>query len=66
MKNNILFRFTLEDLKTHRKDTLIALITLTIIALICTLMTAFIPLFANQSIADFLIQPGTYDYYSYH
>lgn len=66
MKNNILFRFTLEDLKTHRKDTLIALITLTIIALICTLMTAFIPLFANQSIADFRIQHGTYDYYSYH
>lgn len=66
MRNNILNHFALNDLKNHKKDTLITFIIITFIAIGCILLTSFTPIFGNSRIFEFQKQNGTFDYISYN
>lgn len=62
MKNNILHRFAINDLKKHKRDSMITMITIFFIALIIMIVTLCTPLFTNQSIINYEKQHGTAQY----
>ena len=58
MKNNILYRFSINDLKIHKKDTLVISFTVFIISCIVMMMTLLTPLIHLQTQKE----NGTYNY----
>lgn len=62
MTNNILRHFAINDLKTHRKDTLIAIITITILSIIFMATQYLYPIFLYQDYLDTAYQYGTKNY----
>ncbi len=62
MKNNILNHFAFNDLKNHKKDTLMTFIILVFIAVICILLTSLTPIFGNHYVLEFQKEYGAFDY----
>lgn len=62
MKDNMLNKFALRDLKTHKKDTIAIMITVMIISLIIMIISWLTPIFLNQRYLDYRAQYGTYTY----
>ena len=70
MKNNILHLFAFNDLKNHRRDTKITIITIFIVSLIVMTLTFFKSLIINGDYINYQKESGTYtystDYYNYN
>lgn len=62
MKNNILLKFAINDLKNHKKDSIITMITIFIVSIIVMLISLFTPYFTNDDYVKYL---NTYGYYSH-
>lgn len=63
MKNNILNRFAINDLKTHKKDSIITIITIFIVSVISMTISFISPLLTYQ---QFLEEQYNYGNYTYH
>lgn len=64
MKNNILHRFAYQDLKTHRRDSILTMVTIFIVAIVIMTISLFTPYFLNQKTIEFQSVNGTFDYYT--
>lgn len=64
MKNNILHRFVYQDLKTHRRDSILTMITIFVVAIVIMTISLFTPYFLNQKTIKFQSLYGTFDYYT--
>ena len=60
MKNNILYRFAINDLKIHKKDALVTALTVFVISCIVMLITLLTPLYSFLQIQQ---DNGTYNYF---
>lgn len=63
MKNNILNKFAISDLKKHQKDTKIMMITIFIVSLFVMLLAYFTPLILNQDYLKNKSNQGSYTYF---
>lgn len=63
MKNNILNRFAINDLKIHKRDSLITLITIFIISMTVMLISFLTPLMTNGRFLEYQHENGNYTYY---
>lgn len=64
MKDNMLHKFAIRDLKTHKNDTIAIMATVMIISLIMMIISWLTPIFLNQRYLDYRMQYGTYTYYA--
>lgn len=64
MKNNILNRFAIKDLKNHKKDTIITMFTIFLISMVVMLVTTLTPLITNKKLNEYQNTYGTYNYSS--
>lgn len=62
MKNNILITFAINDLKNHRKDSFITMITIFIVSITVMVISLFTPYYTNDEYVKYL---NKYGYYSY-
>lgn len=63
MKNNILHRFAINDLKTHRKDVSWSIITIFVVSILVMLISLISPYIINQKFVDYQRQNGIYNYF---
>lgn len=63
MRNNILNKFAVSDLKKHHKDTKIMMITIFVVSLFIMLLAYFTPLILNQDYLRNQSEQGSYTYY---
>lgn len=63
MKDNILNKFALRDLKKHKKDTIAISLTILIISLIMMFISWITPVFLYKNYLDYHRQYGKYTYY---
>jgi ABC-type lipoprotein release transport system permease subunit len=66
MKGNILNRFAINDLKIHKKDTVIMMITIFIASLITLLIAWLSPVYLNYQYINYLKEDGNYSYMGYY
>ncbi len=64
MKNNLLRKFAIKDLKIHYKDTIVTLITLSCLSFVLMFITFLSPLLMNFHLLEQQSRYGTYDYFS--
>lgn len=64
MKNNILNKFAINDLKIHYRDTIVTLATLSCLSFILMLITFLSPLLMNSHLLEQQSRYGAYDYIS--
>ena len=65
MKNNLLHHFAIQDLKTHRNDSKVTLVTLIALSFVIMMITFLTPLLLNSYILNSQAKHGYYDYISY-
>lgn len=65
MKNNLLHHFAIQDLKTHRNDSKVTLVTLIALSFCIMKITFLTPLLLNSYILNSQAKHGSYDYTSY-
>ena len=65
MKNNLLHHFAIQDLKTHRNDSKVTLVTLIALSFCIMMITFLTPLLLNSYILNLQAEHGSYDYTSY-
>lgn len=62
MKNNILNRFAINDLKTHKKDSMMTIVTIFIAAIIIMMISFMTPLITNNHFLEYQYENGNYTY----
>ncbi len=62
MRNNILNKFAINDLKTHQKDSIIMMITIFIVSMTVMLVSLLTPLITNERYVEYQKQNGNYTY----
>lgn len=66
MKNNILNRFAISDLKKNKRDTINLIVMIFIVSIMTFVLSLFSEKISMRGIEDYQKQYGTYTYYSYH